>query len=68
MDHEDNVWIGTFRHHRVMKFTRSGEHLMTIGEYDENGGSDDTELLGGPAGIWVDPETNEAFIADGYRP
>lgn len=66
IDHNGFVWIGTFRHHRVMKFTRDGEHLMTLGRYDENGGSNDTELLGGPAGIWVDPETNEVFIADGY--
>ena len=66
VDHEDNVWIGTYRHHRVMKFTRDGELLMQIGEYDVTGGSNDTELLGGPAGIWVDPSTNEVFVADGY--
>jgi sugar lactone lactonase YvrE len=66
VDHEDNVWIGTFRHHRVMKFTRNGELLMQIGEYDVTGGSDDPGLLGGPAGIWVDPSTNEVFVADGY--
>ncbi len=66
VDHNDNVWVGTYRHHRVMKFTRSGEHLMTIGEYDVTGGSDDPALLGGPAGMWVDPNSNEVFIADGY--
>ena len=67
VDHNDYVWIGTYRHHRVMKFTRSGEHVMTIGEYDQNAGSNDPSSLGGPAGIWVDPETNEVYIADGYR-
>jgi sugar lactone lactonase YvrE len=67
VDHNDHVWIGTYVHHRVMKFTRDGQLLMTIGEYDRNAGSNDTRLLGGPAGIWVDPSTNEAFIADGYR-
>jgi hypothetical protein len=67
IDHLGNVWIGTYRHHRVMKFTRDGELLMQIGEYDVNGGSNDPSLLGGPAGIWVDPQTNEVFIADGYR-
>ena len=67
IDHNGNVWIGSYRHHRVMKFTRDGQHLMTLGEYDVNGGSGDTTLLGGPAGIWVDPGTNEVFIADGYR-
>ena len=67
VDHNDYVWVGTYRHHRVMKFTRSGDLVMTIGRYDENAGSDDPQLLGGPAGIWVDPEDNEVFIADGYR-
>ncbi len=67
VDHNDFVWVGSYQHHRVMKFTRSGELVMTIGEYNVNGGSDDPDLLGGPAGIWVDPETNEAFVADGYR-
>ena len=67
VDHNDNVWIGTYRHHRVMKFTRGGELLLQIGEYDVTGGSNDPTLLGGPAGMWVDPETNEIFIADGYR-
>jgi hypothetical protein len=66
VDHNNFVWIGTYMHHRVMKFTREGKHLMTIGEYDKNAGSNDTTLLGGPAGIWVDPKTNEVFIADGY--
>jgi hypothetical protein len=67
VDHNDFVWIGSYRHHRIMKFTRSGEHLMTIGQYDVTGGSNDPDLLGGPAGIWVDPETNEVYVADGYR-
>lgn len=67
VDHNDYVWIGTFRHHRVMKFTRSGEHVMTIGSYDENAGSSDEALLGGPSGIWVDPSNNEVYISDGYR-
>ena len=67
VDHKDNVWIGTYMHHRVMKFTRDGKHLMTIGTYEKTGGSNDTSLLGGPAGIWVDAKTNEVFVADGYR-
>ena len=67
VDHNDFVWVGTYMHHRVKKFTREGKLLMTIGIYDKNAGSNDTTLLGGPAGIWVDPATNEVFIADGYR-
>jgi sugar lactone lactonase YvrE len=67
VDHTDHVWIGTYMHHRVQKFTRDGKLVLTIGTYDKTGGSNDPSLLGGPAGIWVDPKTNEAFIADGYR-
>jgi DNA-binding beta-propeller fold protein YncE len=67
VDHTDHVWIGTYMHHRVQKFTRDGKLVLTIGQYDKNGGSSDTTLLGGPAGIYVDPKTNEVFIADGYR-
>jgi DNA-binding beta-propeller fold protein YncE len=66
VDHNDFVWIGTYRHHRLMKFTRTGELVMTIGQYDVTGGSNDPDLLGGPAGIWVDPATNEVYVADGY--
>jgi sugar lactone lactonase YvrE len=67
VDHNDFVWVGTYMHHRVQKFTRDGKLVMTIGQYDKNAGSNDTTLLGGPAGIWVDPKTNEVYIADGYR-
>jgi DNA-binding beta-propeller fold protein YncE len=67
VDHNDFVWVGTYMHHRVMKFTREGKLVLTIGQYDKNGGSNDTTLLGGPAGIWVDPKTNEVYVADGYK-
>ncbi len=67
VDHNDFVWVGSYQHHRVQKFTRSGELVMTLGEYDVTEGSNSTTHLGGPAGIWVDPSTNEAFVADGYR-
>ena len=67
VDHNDFVWIGSYNRHRVMKFTREGKHLMTIGEYEKTGGSADTHLLGGPSGIWVDPANNEVYISDGYR-
>ncbi len=67
VDHHDHVWIGALgNHHQVLKFTREGEHLLTIGELGVTGGSNDPDRLGVPADIWVDPETNEAFIADGY--
>ena len=67
VDHQDNVWVGSYNRHRVMKFTRDGTLLLTLGEYEKTGGSADTHLLGGPSGIWVDPQNNEAYISDGYR-
>jgi sugar lactone lactonase YvrE len=67
VDHQDNVWVGSYNRHRVMKFTRDGKRLLTLGEYEKTGGSADTHLLGGPSGIWVDPKSNEVFISDGYR-
>ena len=67
VDHQENVWIGSFNRHRVMKFTRTGKLIFTLGQYEKTNGSADTTLLGGPSGIWVDPKTNEAFISDGYR-
>jgi len=67
VDHQDNVWVGSYNKHRVMKFTRDGKLLLTLGEYEKTGGSADTHLLGGPSGIWVDPASNEVFISDGYR-
>jgi hypothetical protein len=62
-----NIWIGGgLGGHVVLKFTRSGEFLMQLGEKENTGGSNDTRLLGGPAAMEVDPETNELYIADGY--
>jgi hypothetical protein len=66
VDHNDFVWVGTSIHHQVMKFTRDGEHLLTIGEFDQVGGSNHRTLLGGAADFFVDPERNELYIADGY--
>lgn len=67
VDHTDHVWVGYRDDHRVVKFTRAGEHVFTIGEKGVTLGSNDPEHLGAPAGIWVDPETNEVYVADGYR-
>jgi hypothetical protein len=68
IDHENNVWIGGngSSDHVVMKFTPEGEHLLTIGQWNETGGSNDTQHLGRPADVTVDIETNEVYIADGY--
>jgi DNA-binding beta-propeller fold protein YncE len=66
IDHEDNVWIGGFTDHRVLKFRPDGKLLLQIGKSGKTGGSNDTTLLGGPTDVDVDRETNEVYIADGY--
>ena len=66
VDHNDYLWTTARNFAMVNKFTRDGEHVLSIGRYDETGGSNDTELLGGPADMWVDAQTNEVFVADGY--
>ena len=66
IDHNGFVWIGTSGGHVVMKFTHDGDHVLTIGELNVNKGSNDPDHLGGPANFYVEPRTNEIFIADGY--
>ncbi len=66
IDHNDFVWTNARESNLTLKFTKEGEHILTIGRFDETGGSNDTELMGRPAEIWVDPLDNEVFVADGY--
>ena len=66
VDHNEFVWVGANTEHHVLKFTRDGKHVLTIGGEGPGLGSNDVTRLGGPAGFAVDPETNEVFIADGY--
>lgn len=50
----------------ILKFTQDGKFLMQIGKPGASRGSNDTENLGLPAKIFVDPKTNEVYVADGY--
>jgi hypothetical protein len=50
----------------VLKFTQSGKFLMQIGKAGQSKGSNDTENLGRPAKMFIDPKTNELYVADGY--
>ena len=68
VDHNGHVWIGgnAVDDAQVLKFTADGEFLLQIGRAGQSDGSYDTADLGRPASIRVDPDTNEAYIADGY--
>ena len=49
-----------------LKFTNDGKFLLQVGAFGKNGGSNDMENFGRVAKIWVNPKTNEAYVADGY--
>jgi DNA-binding beta-propeller fold protein YncE len=68
IDYKGNVWIGGNgeKDAQILKFTKDGKFLMQVGHYGKNAGSNDLENFGRVAKIWVDPKTNEAFVADGY--
>lgn len=68
VDYKGNVWIAGNGggDHQVLKFSRDGTFLLQIGQAGKTGGSNDTKLLGRPADMAVDPETNEVYVADGY--
>jgi hypothetical protein len=68
VDSEDNVWLGGGgeKDAQLLKFTRGGKFLLQIGRKGQNGGSNDTQNVGGAANLIVDRAANELYVADGY--
>jgi hypothetical protein len=68
VDADDHVWIGSsgMDDQVVLKFTRSGERLLQIGEFGRTGGSNDMTLLGRPTDFALDPGAREVYVTDGY--
>ena len=68
VDHEGNVWITGSGNadHQILKFTRDGRFLLQIGKRGASAGNTDTENFNQAADVYVHPETNEVFVADGY--
>jgi DNA-binding beta-propeller fold protein YncE len=50
----------------VLKFTQDGQFLMQIGKPRSSKGSNDVENLRLPAKTFIDKQTNEVYVADGY--
>ncbi|MEO8097403.1 MAG: hypothetical protein ABI811_06845 [Acidobacteriota bacterium] len=50
----------------VLKFTQTGRFLGQIGKPSSSKGSNDIANLRRPAKTYVDPKTNELYVADGY--
>ncbi len=80
LDHKGNVWIGGNGpgDSHILKFTAEGKFLQQFGKANARraggtgtdakyqGGSNDPANFGRVAKIFVDRQTNKAFIADGY--
>ncbi|MET0743858.1 MAG: hypothetical protein ABWY78_10850 [Microvirga sp.] len=68
VDYKGNVWIGGNgeKDAQLLKFTKDGKFLMQVGGSGRNAGSNNLENFGRVAKIWVDPKTNETYVADGY--
>jgi DNA-binding beta-propeller fold protein YncE len=81
VDHGGNVWIGGngAGDSHVLKFTKDGKFLMQAGRPAARrgpadaqgrptyvGGSNDPDNFGRVAKVFVDPKTNEVYLADGY--
>ena len=69
VDKDDNVWIGgnapTDRH--LLKFKSDGRFLKQIGHPSADPpNSLRTDILGRPAGMEVDADAHELYVADGY--
>ncbi len=58
--------VQSFNDNMVLKFTQDGKFLMQIGKPRRSKGSNDIENLRLPAKTFVDPKTNELYVADGY--
>jgi hypothetical protein len=69
VDHKGIVWIGGNGNGdgHVLKFTQDGKFVAQYGRAGETPDSNTTEYFGRVAKIFVDPERNEAYLADGYR-
>jgi DNA-binding beta-propeller fold protein YncE len=50
----------------ILKFSRDGQHLMTIGGIGQTPSSQSTRGFGGAAGFSFDEDANEVFVADGF--
>ena len=69
VDHMNNVWIGGNggADSHALKFSHNGEFLMQIGEDGfTDADSSSTTRYWKVAKVTVDPEANEAYLADGY--
>jgi DNA-binding beta-propeller fold protein YncE len=58
--------VQSFQDNVVLKFTQAGKFLLQIGKQASSKGSNDVANLRLPAKTFVDPKTDELYVADGY--
>jgi len=68
VDHKGIVWIGGNGQGdaHVLKFTQDGTFVAQYGQPGQPPDSNSTTHFGRVAKIFVDPQMNEAYLADGY--
>ena len=68
VDHQGHVWLAGNgpRDGQILKFTRAGRHVLTIGAPNVVGDDTDRRHLNRPAAMVVNPRSNELYVADGY--
>jgi DNA-binding beta-propeller fold protein YncE len=69
IDFKGRVWIAGngANDAQILAFTKDGKFIAQYGHAGQNHGSDDTVNFGSAAKVVVDPKTDEAYVADGYR-
>jgi hypothetical protein len=67
LDAKDTVWLAGSgqKDAQLLTFTREGKFLRQFGKPGMNNGSADTNNMGQPANLTVDPMSNEVYVADG---
>jgi DNA-binding beta-propeller fold protein YncE len=66
MDESAAKATASYLDNQVLKFTQDGQFLMQIGKPSHSKGSNDVENLRLPAKTFIDKQTNEVYVADGY--
>ena len=51
---------------QILKFTQDGKFVLQIGHSNQSKGNADTTNVHRAADVWLDPQTNDLFVADGY--
>ena len=65
-DEQGSTAVESFHDNMLLKFTQDGKFVRQIGRPNSSKGSNDVANLRLPAKTFVDPKTNELYVADGY--